>query len=92
MILGSKSVILSKVKEHPRYKVILINDKINRVSYVSRILIRVIEDMLYYEAKEKTNEAHETGSSILRVCDQYKSELICEGLRNNGLISIIESV
>lgn len=75
----------------PHYKVVLHNDVKNRIGYVVSILPRVIKDMNYNEAYAKTMEAHEGGSSVLRVCAQELAEDYCEGLRVNGLRASIQT-
>lgn len=83
------------VQQHhhaPLYKVYLYNDGDNFVRYVEKILQKVIKDMTYLEAFEKTREAHLHGQSLIRVYPQHVAEECCEMLRNNNLHSYIESV
>ena len=89
--MKNRHIVAQKASHvHPQYKVYLLNDPINKFDYVQRVLIRVIDDMVMYEAKEKTTEAHNRGVSLLRICDQEKASDICDNLRLNGLLSRIE--
>lgn len=77
-------------KRLPQYKVLLINDDQNMKKYVMTVLKKVIPDMTHQESYDKTMEAHTLGRSILRHCDQPIAEDYCQGLRDNGLISLME--
>lgn len=75
----------------PIYKVVLLNDNINRRRDVVQILTKVFDGMSTDEATEKMLEAHNYGSSIIRICEQYKAEDYCTQLRHNGFLSLVES-
>lgn len=50
--MKNRHIVAQKTSHvHPQYKVYLLNDPINKFDYVQRVLIRVIEDMVMYEAK-----------------------------------------
>lgn len=74
----------------PQYKVILLKDNINLSPVTIDNISTIITDMSQDEAKTKVLQAHENGSSILRICDQYLAEEYCEELRNYSIKSIIE--
>jgi ATP-dependent Clp protease adapter protein ClpS len=74
----------------PMYKVLLLNDNINRRRDVVQILTRIFEGMTIDEATVKMLEAHNHGRSIVRVCEQYKAEDYCTKLRQNGFLSLVE--
>jgi ATP-dependent Clp protease adaptor protein ClpS len=88
----SLSIATADKKPAPRYKVLLLNDSVHYHAQVVRVLTRVFTDMTVREAVEKTDVAHETGSSVLRVCDQSQAETYCEALRIHTLKSIVEPV
>jgi ATP-dependent Clp protease adapter protein ClpS len=93
-LLQTKYTITTKLKQYhsPMYKVILYNDKVNEIEYVHKVLVNVFNDMRKKEAIEKTWQAHNKGSSILRIYPQDIAEESCEKLRLNNLISQIEPV
>ncbi|KAG1656013.1 hypothetical protein FOA52_005641 [Chlamydomonas sp. UWO 241] len=76
--------VSSKAKS-PVYKVMLHNDPVNKREYVTRVLIKVIDNFSVTDALRVMTEAHENGVSVVVTCPQPDAESYCEGLRGNGL-------
>ena len=79
-----------KSQSGPAFKVILYNDHINHIRYVQSVLKQTFRDMTEKELIEKSWEAHNIGTSIVKVCSQDHAELFCEHLRLYNLKSLIE--
>lgn len=72
------------------YSVVLHNDDSNTVTYVTKTLTRVFDDMTLQEAAKHTAWAHHFHRSLLRTATQEQAEDYCTSLRLHGLASSLE--
>ena len=77
-------------KPSPRYKVLLHNDPVNTMEYVVSTLRQVVPSLSEQDAIAVMLEAHNTGVSLVIVCDIEPAEFYCETLKAKGLSSTIE--
>lgn len=85
-----QSVKRKKLNGGANYRLVLLNDSKNIKHYVVNVIVKVVPDITDKESWNIMNEAHVQGRSVVKVCEQQLAEEYCQGLRNNGLISIIE--
>ena len=77
-------------KKSPKYKVLLHNDPVNSMEYVSLTLREVVPQLSEQDAISIMLEAHNTGVGLVIVCDLEPAEFYSESLRSKGLSSSIE--
>jgi ATP-dependent Clp protease adapter protein ClpS len=73
------------------YRVILLNDPECNYEYVKSVLIKLTDDLSVGEIERKIYQLRTSGRAILKICEQDLAEKLAQNLRDNNLISIIES-
>ena len=74
----------------PKYKVLLHNDPVNSMEYVTNSLREVIPQLSEQDAISIMLEAHNTGIGLVIVCDLEPAEFYSESLKSKGISSSIE--
>ena len=92
---NSNSVVLEKKtaqqkNKSPKYKVLLHNDPINSMEYVTTSLREVVPQLSEQDAISIMLEAHNTGVGLVIVCDLEPAEFYSESLKAKGISSSIE--
>jgi len=78
-----------KIKS-PKYKVLLHNDPVNSMEYVTTALREVVPHLSEQDAIAIMLEAHNSGVGLVIVCDLEPAEFYSESLKSKGLTSSIE--
>ena len=92
---NSKAAVLEKnpaaVKnKSPKYKVLLHNDPVNSMEYVTITLREVVPQLSEQDAISIMLEAHNNGVGLIIVCDLEPAEFYSESLKSKGISSSIE--
>jgi len=74
----------------PKYKVLLHNDPVNSMEYVTTALREVVPQLSEQDAIAIMLEAHNTGVGLVIVCDLEPAEFYSESLKSKGISSSIE--
>ena len=74
----------------PKYKVLLHNDPINSMEYVTNTLREVVPQLSEQDAISIMLEAHNNGIGLVIVCDLEPAEFYSESLKSKGISSSIE--
>ena len=74
----------------PKYKVLLHNDPVNSMEYVTTVLREVVPQLSEQDAISIMLEAHNTGVGLVIVCDLEPAEFYSESLKSKGISSSIE--
>ena len=74
----------------PKYKVLLHNDPVNSMEYVTISLREVVPQLSEQDAIAIMLEAHNNGVGLVIVCDLEPAEFYCESLKSKGISSSIE--
>ena len=74
----------------PKYKVLLHNDPVNSMEYVTVSLREVVPHLSEQDAISIMLEAHNTGVGLVIICDLEPAEFYTESLRSKGLTSSLE--
>ena len=74
----------------PKYKVLLHNDPVNSMEYVTSTLREVVPQLSEQDAISIMLEAHNTGIGLVIVCDLEPAEFYSESLKSKGISSSIE--
>ncbi len=74
----------------PKYKVLLHNDPVNSMEYVTNTLREVVPQLSEQDAISIMLEAHNNGVGLVIICDLEPAEFYSESLRSKGLTSSIE--
>ena len=74
----------------PKYKVLLHNDPVNSMEYVTISLREVVPQLSEQDAIAIMLEAHNNGVGLVIVCDLEPAEFYCESLKSKGITSSIE--
>ena len=74
----------------PKYKVLLHNDPVNSMEYVTITLREVVPQLSEQDAISIMLEAHNTGVGLVIVCDLEPAEFYSESLKSKGITSSIE--
>ena len=74
----------------PKYKVLLHNDPVNSMEYVTLSLRQVVPQLSEQDAISIMLEAHNTGIGLVIVCDLEPAEFYSESLKSKGISSSIE--
>ena len=74
----------------PKYKVLLHNDSVNSMEYVTNSLREVVPQLSEQDAVAIMLEAHNTGVGLVIVCDIEPAEFYSESLKSKGISSSIE--
>ena len=74
----------------PKYKVLLHNDPINSMEYVTVSLREVVPQLSEQDAISIMLEAHNTGVGLVIICDLEPAEFYSESLKSKGISSSIE--
>ena len=74
----------------PKYKVLLHNDPVNSMEYVTISLKEVVPQLSEQDAISIMLEAHNTGVGLVIVCDLEPAEFYSESLKSKGISSSIE--
>ena len=77
-------------KRSPKYKVLLHNDPVNSMEYVTISLREVVPQLSEQDAISIMLEAHNTGVGLVIVCDLEPAEFYSESLKSKGISSSIE--
>ena len=77
-------------KISPKYKVLLHNDPVNSMEYVTMSLREVVPQLSEQDAISIMLEAHNTGIGLVIVCDLEPAEFYSESLKSKGISSSIE--
>ena len=77
-------------KISPKYKVLLHNDPINSMEYVTLALREVVPQLSEQDAISIMLEAHNTGVGLVIICDLEPAEFYSESLKSKGISSSIE--
>ena len=94
-ILSNNSVVLEKKpaelkNKSPKYKVLLHNDPVNSMEYITNSLREVVPQLSEQDAISIMLEAHNTGIGLVIVCDLEPAEFYSESLKSKGISSSIE--
>ena len=82
---------LDKLKnKSPKYKVLLHNDPVNSMEYVTISLREVVPQLSEQDAISIMLEAHNTGVGLVIICDLEPAEFYSESLKSKGISSSIE--
>ena len=73
-----------------KYKVLLHNDPVNSMEYVTNSLREVVPQLSEQDAISIMLEAHNTGVGLVIVCDLEPAEFYSESLKSKGISSSIE--
>ena len=92
---NSNSAVLEKntaalKNKSPKYKVLLHNDPVNSMEYVTISLREVVPQLSEQDAISIMLEAHNTGVGLVIVCDLEPAEFYSESLKSKGISSSIE--
>ncbi len=92
---GNNSAVLEKKTDSlksksPKYKVLLHNDPVNSMEYVTISLREVVPQLSEQDAISIMLEAHNTGVGLVIVCDLEPAEFYSESLKSKGISSSIE--
>ena len=92
---NSNTAVLEKTPEKlksksPKYKVLLHNDPVNSMEYVTTTLREVVPQLSEQDAIAIMLEAHNSGVGLVIVCDLEPAEFYSESLKSKGLTSSIE--
>ena len=71
----------------PKYKVLLHNDPVNSMEYVTISLREVVPQLSEQDAIAIMLEAHNTGVGLVIVCDLEPAEFYSESLKSKGISS-----
>ena len=74
----------------PKYKVLLHNDPVNSMEYVTNSLREVVPQLSEQDAISIMLEAHNTGVGLVIICDLEPAEFYSESLKSKGISSSIE--
>ena len=74
----------------PKYKVLLHNDPVNSMEYVTISLREVVPQLSEQDAISIMLEAHNTGVGLVIICDLEPAEFYSESLKSKGISSSIE--
>ena len=77
-------------QKSPKYKVLLHNDPVNSMEYVTSTLREVVPQLSEQDAISIMLEAHNSGVGLVIVCDLEPAEFYSESLKAKGLTSSIE--
>ena len=93
--VSNNSAVLEKKTEElknksPKYKVLLHNDPINSMEYVTISLREVVPQLSEQDAIAIMLEAHNTGVGLVIICDLEPAEFYSESLKSKGISSSIE--
>ena len=94
-ILSNNSAVVEKDRvelknKSPKYKVLLHNDPVNSMEYVTITLREVVPQLSEQDAIVVMLEAHNTGVGVVIVCDLEPAEFYSESLKSKGISSSIE--
>ena len=78
-----------KIKS-PKYKVLLHNDPVNSMEYVTTTLREVVPQLSEQDALNIMLETHNNGIGLVITCDLEPAEFYSESLKSKGLTSTIE--
>ena len=92
---SNNSVVIEKKtaalkNKSPKYKVLLHNDPVNSMEYVTITLRQVVPQLSEQDAISIMLEAHNTGIGLVIVCDLEPAEFYSESLKSKGISSSIE--
>tara|TARA_B100000242_G_C42959424_1_gene444956 strand:- start:85 stop:387 length:303 start_codon:yes stop_codon:yes gene_type:complete len=91
---NSAAVLEKKTSElknkSPKYKVLLHNDPVNSMEYVTNTLREVVPQLSEQDAISIMLEAHNTGIGLVIICDLEPAEFYSESLKSKGISSSIE--
>ena len=87
-VLEKKTLELKN--KSPKYKVLLHNDPINSMEYVTISLREVVPKLSEQDAISIMLEAHNTGVGLVIICDLEPAEFYSESLKSKGISSSIE--
>ena len=87
-VLEKKTASLKN--KSPKYKVLLHNDPVNSMEYVTIALREVLPQLSEQDAISIMLEAHNTGIGLVIVCDLEPAEFYSESLKAKGISSSIE--
>ena len=80
----------AKKNKSPKYKVLLHNDPVNSMDYVTLTLREVVPQLSEQDAISIMLEAHNNGIGLIIVCDLEPAEFYAESLKSKGISSSIE--
>ena len=87
-VLEKKTALVKN--KSPKYKVLLHNDPVNSMEYVTVSLREVVPQLSEQDAIAIMLEAHNNGIGLVIVCDLEPAEFYCESLKSKGISSSIE--
>ena len=87
-VLDKKTVPLKN--KSPKYKVLLHNDPVNSMEFVTIALREVVPQLSEQDAISIMLQAHNTGVGLVIVCDLEPAEFYSESLKSKGITSSIE--
>tara|TARA_A100000164_G_C21339513_1_gene510332 strand:+ start:146 stop:460 length:315 start_codon:yes stop_codon:yes gene_type:complete len=87
-VLENKTALLKN--KSPKYKVLLHNDPVNSMEYVTVSLREVVPQLSEQDAIAVMLEAHNNGIGLVIVCDLEPAEFYSESLKSKGISSSIE--
>ena len=87
-VLEKKTAALKN--KSPKYKVLLHNDPVNTMEYVTLMLREVVPQLSEQDAINIMLEAHNNGVGLIIICDLEPAEFYSESLKSKGISSSIE--
>ena len=87
-VLEKKTAALKN--KSPKYKVLLHNDPVNSMEYVTVALREVVPQLSEQDAIAIMLEAHNNGIGLVIICDLEPAEFYSESLKSKGISSSIE--
>ena len=87
-VLEKKTAALKN--KSPKYKVLLHNDPVNSMEYVTITLRQVVPQLSEQDAISIMLEAHNNGVGLIIICDLEPAEFYSESLKSRGISSSIE--
>ena len=87
-VMEKKSAELKN--KSPKYKVLLHNDPVNSMEYVTVSLREVVPQLSEQDAISIMLEAHNNGVGLIIICDLEPAEFYSESLKSKGISSSIE--
>jgi ATP-dependent Clp protease adapter protein ClpS len=84
-IKQARAILSATAGNKRRYAVVLHNDALNTKRHVISALTTAVPDMQAAEAAYVTYRAHNTGQSIVRICEEDVAMRYCADLARNQL-------
>lgn len=77
-------------KKIPKWRVLLLNDPVNKMEYVVQCLKEIVPSLSVSDAMQITMTAHTTGVGLVIVCEKEYAETYRDQIKGKGMFSTIE--